>query len=101
MPEFTFESLQKRVDTVIAGFCNDPEAWFMWNALAIVRTAPDYTHLTLEEVFEHLRAGIRPMQPGTKKKILQLVKELEAKDEDTAHNSRCRGVTTNRPCGRR
>ena len=39
---------------------NDPEALFMWNALAVVTTALGYTHLTPEKVFEHLKDGTRP-----------------------------------------
>lgn len=89
---FTFERLQKRVDAVIEGN-DDAEAWFMWNALAIVTVAPGYIHLTPEEVFEHLKAGVRPQQQ-------------ETEDEKTFNicgtiSSRCRGITTNRPCGRR
>ncbi|MEE9548736.1 MAG: hypothetical protein V3V68_05210 [Nitrosomonadaceae bacterium] len=86
MPEFTFENLQRRVDAMISNFTSDPEAWFMWNALAIVTAALGYTHLTPEEVFKHLKEGTTPQRPNTKqmaKEILQSVKELEAKNEDT------------------
>ncbi len=74
MPELTFENLRKRV--VANG--TDPEAWFMWNALAIVASAPGYDHLEFEEVFEHLKEGTIPKT----REVLQLVKELEAENED-------------------
>ena len=74
MPELTFENLRKCV--VANG--TDPEAWFMWNALAIVASAPGYNHLEFEEVFEHLKECTIPKT----REVLQLVKELETKNED-------------------
>ncbi len=85
MPEFTFESLQKRVCWAVSDRTIDLEAWFMWDALTFI-TAAGYTHLTPKEVFEHLKEGIVPQQPSMKqttKEVLQLVKELEAENEDT------------------
>ena len=90
---FSFERLQERAKhaTRPGGVVpeNDPEALFMWQALIVATSAPGYTHLTPEEVFECLKHGVRPQQQ-------------ETKNEDTAHNSRCRchDVTTNRPSWR-
>ena len=61
MPEFTFESLQKRIESMFAGSI-DLEAKFMYYALGLATIAPGYTHLTPEEVFEHLKEGIVPQQ---------------------------------------
>ena len=97
MHEFTFESLQKRVllATAKSGLSvtkDDPEALFMWSAFEIVATTHEYMHLTPEEVFEHLKSDTRLQQLETKqmmKEVFQLIKELEAKDEELSYPHDC------------
>ncbi len=82
---FSFECLQERAKhaTMPGGAIpeNDPEALFMWQALIVATTAPGYTHLTPEEVFEHLKHGVSPQQE-TEELMIEQIRQLEKKTED-------------------